>query len=158
MTRAKDHFESEFFGHVKGSFTGAHRERVDDIAPLATHFLKVIGDELGRHDLKLTREQLGLLERHDWPGNIRELKNVIERAAISSKGSRVRMDLALPDTAKLPPASVADSNDPDFVVNAGVKMTPLVGVKLTPLDGYAGVHLGRRHAQFGDGCGDQGVG
>uniref|UniRef100_UPI00386A4541 helix-turn-helix domain-containing protein n=1 Tax=Lentisalinibacter sediminis TaxID=2992237 RepID=UPI00386A4541 len=41
----------------------------------------MIGEELGRHNLKLTRKQLGLLERYGWPGNIRELKNVIERAA-----------------------------------------------------------------------------
>jgi len=98
------------------------RERADDIAPLAAHFLKVIGEELGRQKLKLTREQLGLLEHHDWPGNIRELKNVIERAAISSKGSRVRIDLALPETADLPLAATATPNDADFVTEAEFRL------------------------------------
>jgi len=98
------------------------RHRVDDIAPLAVHFLRVIGDELGRHDLKLTREQLRLLERHDWPGNIRELKNVIERAAISSKGSRVRMDLALPESAEMAPAAASAPGEPAFVTEAEFRL------------------------------------
>ncbi len=72
------------------------RERLEDIKPLAKHFLGLIGRELGRESLRLTRSQLAALEGHAWPGNIRELKNVIERAAISSTGNRLRIDLALP--------------------------------------------------------------
>ena len=74
------------------------RERLDDIAPLAMHFLETICRELGRKPPRMTQNQLSVLKRHAWPGNIRELKNVIERAAISSAGTRLRLDLALPDT------------------------------------------------------------
>lgn len=71
------------------------RERVDDIAPLATHFLEVICKDLGRKPPKMTRRQLDLLCAHRWPGNIRELRNVIERAVISSPGAKLRLDLEL---------------------------------------------------------------
>ncbi|MFK8048346.1 MAG: sigma-54 interaction domain-containing protein [Halioglobus sp.] len=74
------------------------RERREDIAPLVAHFLESFCSELQRDPLPLTRNQLTTLEQQAWPGNIRELKNVIERAVISSTGNRLRLDLALPNT------------------------------------------------------------
>lgn len=74
------------------------RERTDDIASLAIHFLDVICQDLGRDSLQLTQQQLATLKGHQWPGNIRELRNVIERAIISSTGGRLRLDQALPET------------------------------------------------------------
>lgn len=76
----------------------ALRERVDDIGPLSVHFLELICRELGRDPLRLTQQNLSKLRTHLWPGNIRELKNVIERAVISTTGTRLRLDLALPDS------------------------------------------------------------
>jgi len=58
------------------------RERVDDIAPLAAHFLDIICKELGRDPPRMTRQQLKALRSHRWPGNIRELANLMERLAI----------------------------------------------------------------------------
>ena len=72
------------------------RERVADIVPLASHFLARASQELGRDSLALTEQQAKQLKAHNWPGNIRELNNVIERAAILSRGSRLRLDLAMP--------------------------------------------------------------
>lgn len=71
------------------------RDRVQDVIPLATHFLNEICAELGRGPLSLTKQQAELLQRHEWPGNIRELRNVIERSVILTKGSRLRLDLAM---------------------------------------------------------------
>lgn len=71
------------------------RERIQDIGPLAIQFLSNICKELGRDPLTLTRQQLDSLNRYHWPGNIRELKNVIERAVILTKGNRLRLDLAM---------------------------------------------------------------
>ena len=51
---------------------------------------------MGREPLAISRGQVELLQSLPWPGNIRELKNVLERAVILSKGSRLRLDLALP--------------------------------------------------------------
>jgi transcriptional regulator with GAF, ATPase, and Fis domain len=68
------------------------RERIDDIAPLARHFLDLTCTDLGREPMGLTRRHLDTLQAHPWPGNIRELRNVIERAVISSPGNRLRLE------------------------------------------------------------------
>ena len=73
------------------------RQRLEDIAPLARHFLNLSCSELGREELRLTQQHVDCLARHDWPGNIRELKNVMERAVILSSGRQLRLDLAMPE-------------------------------------------------------------
>jgi transcriptional regulator with GAF, ATPase, and Fis domain len=72
------------------------RERRDDIIPLAAHFLECICKEFQREGLSLNNRDAELLKVHDWPGNIRELRNVIERAVILSGQGRFQLDLALP--------------------------------------------------------------
>ncbi len=76
------------------------RERHEDIVPLAQHFLEQTCKDFGREVLKLTKAQADLLERYAWPGNIRELKNVIERAVILSPGKQLRLDLSMPEAAE----------------------------------------------------------
>ena len=100
------------------------RDRVADIAPLATHFLNLIAAELGREQLRLTQQQLSLLQKHQWPGNIRELKNVIERAAISSNGMRLRIDLALPEVIASSAATTPGSGSipSSFVTDAEFRL------------------------------------
>ena len=73
------------------------RERTDDIAPLALHFLNAFCTELGRKPLHISQHQIAILKKHTWPGNIREFKNVIERAIISSPGHKLVLDTALPN-------------------------------------------------------------
>ncbi len=66
------------------------RERKEDIPLLATHFLSTLGTEMGREGVTLSEEALATLEAYDFPGNIRELKNLIlvrlsNCACVSSK-------------------------------------------------------------------------
>jgi two-component system, NtrC family, response regulator PilR len=56
------------------------RERREDIPLLAEHFLAKYSEQMGKQIVGLSDDALDLLTTHDWPGNIRELENVIERA------------------------------------------------------------------------------
>lgn len=87
------------------------RERVDDIALLAAHFLDTICCDLGRDRLVLTKQHVATLREHQWPGNIRELRNVMERAVILTKGTRLRLDLAIGGAGRA--ALVAESSESD---------------------------------------------
>ena len=58
------------------------RQRRDDIPQLAQHFLKLHAEEQGVKFKELTKEAMEMLRQHDWPGNIRELRNLIERLLI----------------------------------------------------------------------------
>jgi len=81
------------------------RERPEDVIQLAQHFLESICNDFGRAPFKLTRSQAAVLSTYDWPGNIRELKNVIERAVILSKGHTLRLDLSMPQNQAVLPAT-----------------------------------------------------
>jgi DNA-binding NtrC family response regulator len=63
------------------------RERVEDIPVLAEELLLRIASDVGRTALSLSSAALRRLQNHPWPGNIRELRNVLERAALLSSGS-----------------------------------------------------------------------
>ena len=77
------------------------RDRRDDILPLGEAMLQEIGRSFERPPASLTREAREALLRHDWPGNIRELRNALERAAIRCDGSLIDADhLALEPAAK----------------------------------------------------------
>jgi len=74
------------------------RERGEDIIQLAQNFLQRACNDFGRPLLTLTRAQANLLLQYTWPGNVREIKNVIERAVILSPGKVLRLDLSMPNT------------------------------------------------------------
>ena len=69
------------------------RERKEDVALLAPHFIKLSAKELGCPLPRLTRAGLVELQSYDWPGNIREMRNLIERAVILARGGALDFDL-----------------------------------------------------------------
>jgi DNA-binding NtrC family response regulator len=66
------------------------RERLDDLPLLVTHFLQLFSNEMGMAPPAVTPEALALLQSYSFPGNVRELKNVIERALIESGGDAIK--------------------------------------------------------------------
>jgi transcriptional regulator with PAS, ATPase and Fis domain len=76
------------------------RERIEDIGPLARCFLR-------DSDLRLSDEALAVLEDYSWPGNIRELKNCLNKAALCAAGPEIEMS-DLPMEILLGPAESAD--------------------------------------------------
>jgi len=68
------------------------RERKEDIPLLANHFLKISADRTNKRITGMTKEFIGHLQRQEWKGNIRELKNVIERAVILADGPELRTE------------------------------------------------------------------
>ena len=62
------------------------RSRAEDIAPLSKQFMVKYGMELGKDRVEIDPTAIAVLEQHSFPGNVRELQNVIERAMISCKG------------------------------------------------------------------------
>jgi len=66
------------------------RERKEDIPLLAEHFLKMFAEEMCQKQPVLTSEVLSALKSYHFPGNVRELKNIIENALIKSDGSEIK--------------------------------------------------------------------
>lgn len=65
------------------------RDRPEDIAILAEHFLQFFAADMGRLPSMLTPSARAMLEAYSFPGNVRELKNIIERAMILSGGASI---------------------------------------------------------------------
>ena len=97
------------------------RNRREDIPLLAQHFVSLSVKEMGCAKPRLTRAGIIQLQGYDWPGNIRELRNVIERAVILARGKTLEFDLPTPQTQ---PATVEiksrteNSADADFFTEA----------------------------------------
>lgn len=84
------------------------RERLDDVPPLAKHFVQLSVKEVRCAKPRLTRAAMAQLLNYDWPGNVRELRNVIERAVILARGGPLDFNLPIAETAP----DVASSSAP----------------------------------------------
>jgi formate hydrogenlyase transcriptional activator len=76
------------------------RERIQDILPLTEFFVAKFAASLNKPIDLIPDEVVAVLEAHDWPGNIRELQNFIQRAVLFSPGSVLRLPLDLKQTVK----------------------------------------------------------
>jgi DNA-binding NtrC family response regulator len=73
------------------------RERPEDIEPLARHLLKQLG---GANTLELTPEALDALRSYSWPGNVRQLRNCLERAVLLANDARITLNELPPEVAR----------------------------------------------------------
>ncbi|MGA9293996.1 MAG: sigma 54-interacting transcriptional regulator [Ignavibacteriaceae bacterium] len=92
------------------------RERGNDIIKLANEFILRCSRKLGKTPPRLTHESINKLISYHWPGNIRELQNVIERTVIISKNGKINLDKILQDDFELDDDAVKneDSNKKIF--------------------------------------------
>jgi len=77
------------------------RDRREDIPLLVAHFIKKLAREVGREVHGVTPEAVAVLEQYHWPGNIRELENVVERALVLGSSDMLVVD-ALPASVRQP--------------------------------------------------------
>jgi DNA-binding NtrC family response regulator len=104
------------------------RERKDDIAALSNFFIRRFSGELKKKIQGLEPDALKLLMRYQWPGNIRELENAIERAMLLAEGTHIAVDdLRLGDTG--PTGAPRD--------NASVVKIPPTGIPLEEVERIA---------------------
>jgi DNA-binding NtrC family response regulator len=97
------------------------RDRVEDIPLLAAHFVELSLRELACPRPRLTQAGIEALQSYDWPGNIRELRNVIERAVIFARGGVLEFDLPMKDSSPaLAPAAprIGDRGDLEFLTDS----------------------------------------
>ncbi|GAB4486510.1 MAG: sigma-54 dependent transcriptional regulator [Thermodesulfovibrionales bacterium] len=77
------------------------RERLEDIPALVNHFLEILAVEYGQQKKEMTEEALQALQKHHWPGNIRELKNLVERLVIMTPSRTIaRSEIFTPATTR----------------------------------------------------------
>ncbi len=96
------------------------RERREDITPLVEFFVKKYADELGLENKPVSRRALELLQSYQWPGNVRQLENTIERALTLGAGRELTSD-------DLPPQIRNKSNRPPQAIGL-----PKDGMELEP--------------------------
>jgi two-component system, NtrC family, response regulator PilR len=102
--------------NVIGIRTPSLRERRDDIAILAKHFLKKYNDRLNKNISGISQDALAILKTYDYPGNVRELENIIERTVALEAGASI-----LPES--LPPFVKTTSGSKQMVSSEGIEIT-----------------------------------
>jgi len=69
------------------------REHADDITELAVEFIKEISNQEGKNFTGLVPDAESILLEYDWPGNVRQLKNIIQNVIVMNKGSMITPDM-----------------------------------------------------------------
>jgi transcriptional regulator with GAF, ATPase, and Fis domain len=135
---ASGHFREDLYYrlNVVSVETPPLRERKDDILPLALHFIRRFSSELKKRLDGLDNDAQKLLVRYNWPGNIRELENAIERAALLAESAMITAtDLRLGDfstggmgskdsqsVVKIPPTGIALEDIERQAITEALKM------------------------------------
>jgi DNA-binding NtrC family response regulator len=114
------------------------RERVEDIPALAGHFLR-LARPVGVGDARLSEEVIAELRSRPWAGNVRELRNAIEHAAIVARGSPIRAD-------HLPPAATGATSGTLGIRGVGEEIARWAGQEVGA--GGADLVASRLHERF----------
>ena len=93
------------------------RERLNDVPILAQRFLEDMAERSGRVPLALSEDAVGLLQTHAWPGNVRQLRNLLEGAAVFADGESVgrpELEMVMQAGPGLAPANTSTSGPDPF--------------------------------------------
>jgi transcriptional regulator with GAF, ATPase, and Fis domain len=90
------------------------RERREDIEPLAMHFIRRCAINVGKKIQGINKKSLELLQSYAWPGNIRELQNVVERSVIVCETENFSLDETWLSGTSLSPTGQESKNQSDF--------------------------------------------
>ena len=101
------------------------RKRRDDIPLLVEYFVQRFSDKMGKHIRKIDKDTLARCRAYDWPGNIRELQNIVERSVILCTGSTFRVEKAglsarEPSTSPAPPLTEALQHQEKQIIEAAL--------------------------------------
>jgi len=89
------------------------RERIEDLPDLAEHFVAETAPSLGVAQPRIGDEAMDQLMRYDWPGNIREFRNVIERCTLLSDDGEIRPEHLPPEVQSQPLDAPPEDSDPE---------------------------------------------
>lgn len=106
--------------------TPSLRERRDDIVLLATHFLKKYNDRLTKTIGGISQEAMEILKKYDYPGNVRELENIIERTVALEAGSTILPE-SLPPFVNTPSGRKMASSQEIEIGAEGIDLDRIVG-------------------------------
>ena len=100
------------------------RERQEDLRALATHYLAHAKLRQHRSELELSRSAEHAIRSYQWPGNLRELRNAVERAVILAPGPTIEPeDLGIPSAADAPPLQLTQAAE--VAVGADISLEAL---------------------------------
>jgi two-component system, NtrC family, response regulator PilR len=104
----------------------ALRDRMEDIPTLAQHFLKKYNDRLGKNIGGISAEALTMLKKYDYPGNVRELENIIERTVALEAGATILPE-SLPPFVNTPSGRKMASSHEIEITEEGIDLDKIVG-------------------------------
>ncbi len=125
---AKGTFRQDLFYrlNVIGIRTPALRERLEDIAILANHFLKKYNDKLNKNIAGISTEAMDILKNYNYPGNVRELENMIERTVALEAGSTILPESLPPIVNTSSGRKMASSNEIEMG-DSGLELDKVIG-------------------------------
>jgi len=106
--------------------TPSLRDRRDDIPLLANHFLAKYNNRLGKNIGAISREAMDLMKKYDYPGNVRELENIIERT-VALEGGATILPESLPPFVNTPTGRKMASSDGIEITDEGLDLDKVMG-------------------------------
>jgi DNA-binding NtrC family response regulator len=132
------------------------RERPSDVSLMTDHFLTTLASEMGLAPRKISEEAMNLLKNYSFPGNVRELRNIVERALIESAGKNIAPEhIYLMPESEPQPSPV--SSDAPLPLNVKAAEGELIRRALEETDGNVteaakrlGMHRSRLYRRLRD--------